>query len=110
MSIFVVTIVTGEKLIAQVKELFEDEAKTRRLGFCFIRPFILTLYDVDDDNVSVKFENWNPFTTDVSFQVPDDIVVAINNPNPLVKETYLDKMKEIGEFLEDSPSIEPEVV
>lgn len=93
MSVQIVTLVTGEKLICDLNELFEDDTHKQGIGFAFKLPFVLTLKNQVESDMSVRFDLWNPFSIDKLFQVPYERVVCVNEPDPNLKALYLEKTK-----------------
>lgn len=91
MSVQIVTLVTGEKLICDLNELFDDEEKTKGIGFVFKLPYALTYEGEKENEVSVRFDLWNPFSIDKLFQVPYERVVCVSVPQPNLQELYLEK-------------------
>lgn len=97
MTVYIVTMVSGEKLITEVKGIYEDPDNKKRLGFAFTRPFLLEVEKFNNENISVKFSPWNPFTNDIVFQIPDEMVLSINTPDPHVLAIYNEKMEKLNE-------------
>jgi hypothetical protein len=99
MSVQIITIVTGEKLIADVREIYEDDTHTKGIGFSFGNPYVLSI--VNDDPIEIRFDRWNPYTIDDVFQVPYDMVVCINEPSPELLNMY-NSRSQIPESSSDS--------
>ena len=91
MSIQIVTLVTGEKLICDLNELFDDEEKTKGIGFVFKLPYVLAYEGQEENEVSVRFDLWNPFSIDKLFQVPYERVVCVSAPQPDLQDLYLER-------------------
>jgi len=93
MAIQIVTMLNGDQIICDLNELFdkEDKDKTKGIGFVFKLPYILTLEGQEEDQVSVRFDIWNPFSIDRMFQVPYERVVCVSSPQPHLQDLYLEK-------------------
>lgn len=100
MSIQIVTMKTGERLITELKEAFDGDSEDQK-GICLIfdRPYILTVSNQTSDGfftdeLQVQFSKWNPFSVDNQFKIPYDGVLAISNPDPGLMNAYIQKIAE----------------
>ena len=100
MSIQIVTLKTGERLITELKEAFDADSEEQK-GICLVfdRPYILTVSNQSSDGLftdelQVQFSKWNPFSVDNQFKVPYDAVLAVSNPDPGLMNAYIQKIAE----------------
>ena len=115
MAVSVVTLKTGERIITELKEIFDGEEDNKK-GVCLLmeEPYILTLdgstpqYLTEQTGMEyqVRFSKWNPYSPDWQFKVPYDSVMTISNPEPGLQDAYEKKVKEKKEI----ESIQPEVL
>ena len=115
MAVSVVTLKTGERIITELKEIFDGEGDGKK-GVCLLmeEPYILTLdgstpqYLTEQTGMEyqVRFSKWNPYSPDWQFKVPYDSVMTISNPEPGLQDAYEKKVKEKKE----SESINPQVL
>ena len=115
MAVSVVTLKTGERIITELKEIFDGEGDDKK-GVCLLmeEPYILTLdgstpqYLTEQTGMEyqVRFSKWNPYSPDWQFKVPYDSVMTISNPEPGLQNAYEKKVKEKKE----SESINPQVL
>ena len=115
MAVSVVTLKTGERIITELKEIFDGEGDGKK-GVCLLmeEPYILTLdgstpqYLTEQTGMEyqVRFSKWNPYSPDWQFKVPYDSVMTISNPEPGLQDAYEKKVKEKKE----SESINPKVL
>ena len=115
MAVSVVTLKTGERIITELKEIFDGEGDGKK-GVCLLmeEPYILTLdgstpqYLTEQTGMEyqVRFSKWNPYSPDWQFKVPYDSVMTISNPEPGLQNAYEKKVKEKKE----SESINPQVL
>ena len=103
MSIQIVTMKTGEKIITELKEVYDGDTEEKK-GICLIfdRPYILTVSNKTADGsyteeLQVQFSKWNPFSVDDQFRIPYDGVLAISNPDPGLQQAYVQKIAEAKE-------------
>ena len=115
MAVSVVTLKTGERIITELKEIFDGEGDGKK-GVCLLmeEPYILTLdgstpqYLTEQTGMEyqVRFSKWNPYSPDWQFKVPYDCVMTISNPEPGLQDAYDKKVKQKKE----SESINPQVL
>ena len=114
MAVSVVTLKTGERIITELKEIFDGDGDDKK-GVCLLmeEPYILTLdgstpqYLTEQTGMEyqVRFSKWNPYSPDWQFKVPYDCVMTISNPEPGLQDAYDKKVKQKKE----SESINPQV-
>jgi hypothetical protein len=105
MTVSIVVLKTGEKLITDLREAFEsidgEEKNERGICLVFKRPYELFLREVDtDDNLDlqVEFSKWCPFAIDTEYKIPYDSVMAIAQPDPNLASAYERKVSMIEEL------------
>ena len=87
----------GERVITELKEVFEGEGDDRR-GVCLLmsHPYILELVSADGTSdrhdLQVKFSKWCPYSVDFEFRVPYDTVLAIGEPDQGLAQAYRSKV------------------
>jgi|SaaInlStandDraft_1057018.scaffolds.fasta_scaffold486071_2 hypothetical protein len=116
MSVQIVTMKTGERLITELKEAYDGEAEDKK-GICLIfdSPYILSVSNQTPsgqytDELQVQFSKWNPFSIDNQFKIPYDGVLAISNPDAGLMRAYLEKIADAKEDENESALISPEVL
>ena len=110
MSVSVVTLKTGDRIITELKEIFNEEGENRT-GVCLLMedPYILNLdggtpqYLTEEHGMEyrVKFSKWNPYSTDWQFKVPYDCVMTISNPEPGLENAWKQKLSQREETQDD---------
>ena len=115
MAVSVVTLKTGERIITELKEIFDGDGDDKK-GVCLLMedPYILNLDSAQPQYLTeahgmeyqVRFSKWNPYSPDWQFKVPYDSVMTISNPEPGLQDAYEKKVKEKKE----SESINPQVL
>ena len=103
MSIQIVTMKTGERIITELKEAYDGDTEEKK-GICLIfdRPYILSVSNQSSDGfftdqLQVQFSKWNPFSIDEQFRIPYDGVLAISNPDQGLQQAYIQKIAEAKE-------------
>ena len=101
MAVSVVTLKTGDRVITELKEIFDEEGKDRK-GICLLmeEPYILNLdgstpqYLTEQSGMEyqVRFSKWNPYSTDNMFKIPYDSVMTISNPEPGLEQAWKRKL------------------
>jgi len=116
MSVQIVTMKTGERLITELKEAYDGEAEDKK-GICLIfdSPYILSVSNQTSagqytEELQVQFSKWNPFSVDNQFKIPYDGVLAISNPDTGLMRAYLDKLADAKEDENEAALISPEIV
>ena len=83
---------TGERIIAGASEMTDN---TTGKGICLVIkcPYILTLNPKEDesDEYSVNFSKWNPFSSDNTFNIPYDSVVALGDVEQGILDVYMER-------------------
>lgn len=92
---------TGEKLIAAVGEITDPETN-KGLGFVFRCPYTLNMLPADEGQFSVNFTKWIPYSSDMDFKVPYDVVAALGEPEQDILNIYLEKF---GDKLNDTDTV-----
>ena len=111
MAISVVTLKTGDRVISELKEIFEGEEDKKR-GVCLLMedPYILSMdgatpqYLTEQHGMEyqVRFSKWNPYSSDWQYKIPYDMVMTISNPEPGLQNAYEKKIQEKKELTNDS--------
>jgi hypothetical protein len=88
----VLVLKTGERIIAGASEMTDS---TTGKGICLIIkcPYILTLNPKQDneEEYSVNFSKWNPFSSDNKFNIPYDAVIALGDAEQGILDVYLER-------------------
>ena len=115
MAVSVVTFKTGDRVITELKEIFDEEGDNKK-GICLLMedPYILNLdsgtpqYLTEQHGMEyqVRFSKWNPYSSDWQYKIPYDMVMTISNPEPGLQDAYERKIQEKKEI----ESIQPEVL
>ena len=110
MAVSIVTLKTGDRIITELKEVFDGEGEDKR-GVCLImqEPYILNLdggqpqYLTEQYGMEyqVRFSKWNPYSPDTMFKIPYDVVMTISNPEPGLQTAYETKLTEKQELEND---------
>lgn len=110
MAVSIVTLKTGDRIITELKEVFDSEGEDKK-GICLLmdEPYILSLeggtpqYLTEQYNMEyqVKFSKWNPYSTDTMFKIPYDCVMTISNPEPGLQKAYQSKLEQKEEIESD---------
>jgi len=107
MATSIVTLKTGDRIITELKEVFDGEGEDKK-GVCLLMedPYILTLdggtpqYLTEQHGMEyqVRFSKWNPYATDSHFKIPYDCVMTISNPEPGLENAWQQKLKQKNEI------------
>ena len=110
MAVSIITLKTGDKVIAELKEVFEGEDEDRK-GICLLmeEPYVLYLdtsapqYLTEQlgGEYQVRFSKWNPFSIDTQYKLPYDCVMTISNPEPGLQNAYENKIAQKKETEND---------
>lgn len=98
MTVKLALLKSGEKVIADIKELVNEEEKVVSFVFTypyevdFLSPRLLTEGDQQETQYSVSFKTWMPLCSDSDIAISPDWVVAIVEPIEMVKESYEEKI------------------
>ena len=111
MAVSVVTLKTGDRIITELKEIFDSEADEKK-GICLLMedPYILNLdggtpqYLTEEHGMEyrVKFSKWNPYSTDWQFKIPYDCVMTISTPEPGLENAWKQKIDQKKELENDT--------
>ena len=114
MAVSIVTLKTGDRIITELKEIFDEEGEDRK-GICLLMedPYILNLagetpqYLTESHGMEyqVRFSKWNPYSTDFQFKIPYDCVMTISNAEPGLENAWKQKLAQ-REELENGRSTE----
>ncbi len=73
MAVSILTLKTGDRVIAELKEIFDGEGEDRK-GICLLmeEPYILTLDSTTPQYLTeqigseyqIRFSKWNPYSSD----------------------------------------------
>jgi len=117
MATSIVTLKTGDRIITELKEVFDSEGEDKK-GVCLLMedPYILNLdggqpqYLTEQYGMEyqVRFSKWNPYSPDTMFKIPYDCVMTISNPEPGLEKAWKEKLAQRNETEEqkDGGSIE----
>ena len=107
MAVSVVTLKTGDRIITELKEVFDGEGEDRK-GICLIMedPYVLNLDGATPQYLTeaagaeyqVRFSKWNPYTNDWQFKLPYDCVMTISNPEPGLQNAWQEKVDQLREI------------
>ena len=103
MAVSILTLKTGDRVIAELKEIFDGEGDDKR-GVCLLmeEPYVLNLeggnpqYLTEEYGMEyqIKFSKWNPYSSDWQFKMPYDCIMTISNPDPGLQNAYETKIAE----------------
>ena len=107
MAVSIVTLKTGERVITELKEIFDGEGDNKK-GVCLLMedPYILNLDSAQPQYLTeahgmeyqVRFSKWNPYSPDWQFKVPYDCVMTISQPEPGLENAWQQKLTEKKEL------------
>jgi len=110
MAVSILTLKTGDRVIAELKEIFDGEGDDKR-GVCLLmeEPYVLNLDGGNPQYLTeqygmeyqIKFSKWNPYSSDWQFKIPYDCIMTISNPEPGLQEAYENKITEKREKQND---------
>jgi len=110
MAIQVVTLKTGDRVITNLKEVFDGEGDNQR-GVCLLMedPYLLDMvgdtpqYLAEEYRMEyrIKFSKWNPYSTDWQYKVPYDCIMTISEPEPGLQTSYERKIEQQKEVTND---------
>mgnify|MGYP005621087861 CR=1 FL=1 len=111
MAVSIVTLKTGDRVITELKEIFDGEGGDKK-GVCLLMedPYVLNLdsgtpqflTEQHGMEYQVRFSKWNPYTPDWQFKMPYDCIMTISNPEPGLQKAYEQKISEKKELEEDN--------
>jgi hypothetical protein len=115
MAVSILTLKTGDRVIAELKEIFDGEGEDKR-GVCLLmeEPYILNLDGTQPQYLTeqygmeyqIKFSKWNPYSSDWQYKIPYDSVMTISNPEPGLQQAYENKIQEKREALDQNDRYE----
>tara|TARA_E500000331_G_scaffold342590_1_gene376391 strand:+ start:2775 stop:3152 length:378 start_codon:yes stop_codon:yes gene_type:complete len=101
MSIKLVVLNTGERVVAEVHEIRGNhDGGTTTLGYIMIHPQILTVskgipttqkFQTNEPELKVSFSPWNPFAKHQQFRLNLYSVVSMNDVRDDIEKIYLDE-------------------
>ena len=107
MAISVVTLKTGDRVITDLKEVF-DGPEDNQKGVCLLmeEPYVLDMvgdtpqYLTEEYQMEykVKFSKWNPYSTDWQYKIPYDCIMTISTPEPGLQNAWEQKLKQVEEL------------
>ena len=107
MAVSIVTLKTGERVITELKEIFDGEGDNKK-GVCLLMedPYILNLDSAQPQYLTeahgmeyqVRFSKWNPYSPDWQFKIPYDCVMTISSPEPGLQNAWQQKLTEKKEL------------
>jgi hypothetical protein len=110
MAVSILTLKTGDRVIAELKEIFDGEGEDRK-GICLLmeEPYILTLDSATPQYLTeqigseyqIRFSKWNPYSSDWQYKIPYDCIMTISNPEPGLQTAYENKIAQKRELEND---------
>ena len=111
MTVSILTLKTGERVIAELKEIFDGEGEERK-GICLLmeEPYILNLDGATPQYLTeqlgteyqIRFSKWNPYSVDSHYKIPYDCIMTISNPEPGLQQAYENKIAQKKELENDT--------
>jgi len=118
MAVSVVTLKTGDRIITELKEIFDGDDENKK-GLCLLMedPYVLNLdsgtpqYLTESHGMEyqIRFSKWNPYSPDWQFKIPYDCVMTISNPEPGLENAWkqkIDQKRELENDRSNTPSSE----
>ena len=115
MSVSVVTLKTGDRIITELKEIFDGEGEDQK-GVCLLmeNPYVLNLdggtpqylTEAHGMEYQVRFSKWNPYSIDNHYKLPYDCIMTISTPEPGLQNAWEQKLKQVEELENDRSSTE----
>ena len=96
MSIKLALLKSGEEVIADIKEIVNEDEKV--ISFLFTNPCAVKLIvpqvlsEEIETSYNVSFRSWMPLSSETDIAVSTDWVVSIVEPIEMVKKSYEEKM------------------
>lgn len=97
MTVKLVVLKSGEDIVADVKELIDDDGNV--VSLIFSNPVTVKLFKnqvlVDDEKENeykISFTPWMPLSEEKNIPVRQDWIVTIVEPIEMVKKSYMEKM------------------
>ena len=90
LNILILTLPTGEEVIANVKDHMETiDGVEKKVCYNMVYPFVLTKSGpVRNDQIGIIFTPWKIFSADTSFLIGYDKIINMCAPLPGVVEQY----------------------
>lgn len=93
MSVSILVLVTGERVIAELQEVRENnDPDGKPICLVMIRPYILsvekTIGEPTNQEVQVRFTKWLPYSADTQFRVAFSTLLTIGTPDEGLVEAY----------------------
>ena len=90
LNILILTLSTGEEVIANVKDHIENrDGVDQKVCYNMVYPFVLSRSGpIEGDRVGVLFTPWKFFSADTSYLIGFDQVINMCTPLPDVTEQY----------------------
>ena len=90
LNILILTLVSGEEVIANVKDHVEEiDGVKQKICYNIVYPFTMVKDGPPrDNNIRVNFLPWKYFSSDTSFLLGFDKVINMCTPLPNVVDTY----------------------
>jgi hypothetical protein len=102
MAVKLAVLKSGEDVVADIKELVDEDGNV--ISLIFSNPVVVKLISntvlMEDENereYKVSFIPWMPLSKDKNIPVKKDWIVTIVEPIDMVKESYEEKMNGLGE-------------
>ena len=113
MTVKLLTLKPKQDVIADIEEIRTTDEEPRIVGYQLSHPYIITLSRMMNedktvsDSISVNISRWNPYSSDIVYQIPADMVSVICEPLPKLKESWeekINKEEEVVKKLSQPPS------
>ena len=98
MTVKLLTLKPKQDVIADIEEIRTTDEEPRIVGYQLSHPYIITLSRMMNedktvsDSISVNISRWNPYSSDIVYQIPADMVSVICEPLPKLKESWEEKV------------------
>ena len=98
MTVKLLTLKPKQDVIADIEEIRTTDEEPKIVGYQLSHPYIITLSRMMNedktvsDSVSVNISRWNPYSSDIVYQIPADMVSVICEPLPKLKESWEEKV------------------
>ena len=113
MTVKLLTLKPKQDVIADIEEIRTTDEEPKIVGYQLSHPYIITLSRMMNedktvsDSISVNISRWNPYSSDIVYQIPADMVSVICEPLPKLKESWeekINKEEEVVKKLSQPPS------
>ena len=95
-NIKIVMLKNKQHIICKLTELMVEETD-EPLCFLFEVPMVISYTypqdTVDDNAVTIIFQQWSPFSKSLQFRVPFDYVISIGEPKDQILEKYIETVE-----------------